>query len=90
MANIIVDAAKGLEIAAVDLLNFTKKVNAGGPSALAAAGVLFGAVDKALADGAAAAANPTTLVLNLGTDVADIKAVWPAAKQLIATLGIKL
>jgi hypothetical protein len=94
MANILVDVEKGIEVAAEDVLKYVNGANAkvasGGPSAIAGIAVVAGAVDKALSDVAAGAANPTTLVLNFGTDVADIKAVWPAVKGLLTTFGVKI
>jgi hypothetical protein len=94
MANILLNIEKGIEVGAEDLLKFvtgaTAKVNAEAPAALSGLGVLAGAIDKALGDVAAGAANPATLVLSLPSDIADIKAVWPATKQLLASLGIKI
>jgi hypothetical protein len=94
MANIFLNIEKGIEVGAEDLLKFVNLANSktasGGPGAIAALGVLAGSVDKALTDVATGAANPTTLVLSLPSDVTDIKAVWPAAKSLLATLGIKI
>ena len=55
-----------------------------------AVGVLAAAVDKSLGDVQAAVANPTTLILDFGQDMADFKANWPALKTFLATLGIKL
>lgn len=66
------------------------KISQGGPRALAALAVILTAVEKALADGAAVAANPTSLVLNFSQDVNDVKAVWSDVKAFIAELGIKL
>ena len=94
MANVLVNIEKGVEVAAEDLLKWVgaanAKVQSGGPAAIAGLGVLAGAVDKALTDAGTAAANPTTLILSLPTDISDIKAVWPAAKSFLATLGIKV
>lgn len=66
------------------------KVESAGPAVLAGLGTLAGAVEKALADTAGAAANPASLLLTLGTDVSDFKAVWPDIKAFLATLGIKV
>jgi hypothetical protein len=66
------------------------KVTATAPKAIAGLAVILAAVDRALGDATAAAANPTTLVLNLGTDAADLKAVWSDVKSFIDSLGIKL
>lgn len=94
MANILVSIGKDIEVAAGDLL---KWVTTGattaeklGPGALAGLGVLAGAVEKALVDAATAASNPATLVLNLGSDIEDIKAVWPDLKAFLQTLGVKI
>ena len=66
------------------------KIEKAGPNVLAGLGTLAGAVEKALADVAGAATSPASLVLNLGTDIADFKAVWPDVKAFIETLGIKV
>ena len=94
MANVFVNIEKGIEVAAEDLFGWitaaNKKVQSGGPATIAALGVLAGALEKALADASSAVGNPATLVLNLGTDVSDIKAVWPDVKALLATFGVKV
>ena len=49
------------------------------------------AVTPTLNDASAVAANPTSLVLNLGTDVADVKAVWTDVRAVCEEdLGVKL
>jgi hypothetical protein len=65
------------------------KVTASAPKGIAGLAVLVGAIDKALNDGVGLAENPTSIVLNLGTDVADVKAVWSDSKALLATVGVK-
>lgn len=92
MANVLLTIGKDIEVAAEDALKFisgaSAKTTAAGPSVIAGLGVLAGAVDKALADVAAGAASPVTLVLALPSDIADLKAVWPAVTAFLKTLGI--
>lgn len=94
MATVLLNIEKGIEVAAEDALSFitgaNAKVQTGGPGAIAGLGVVVGAVDKALSDAAAVAENPASLTVTFGSDVADIKAVWPAVKAFLATLGIKV
>jgi hypothetical protein len=94
MANILINIAKGVEVAAEDVLEFitaaNKIVQGEGPAAVAAIGVLAAALDKAFNDAAAVAANPTSLTLAFASDVADIKAVWPAVKALLAIFRVKV
>ena len=66
------------------------KFTASAPKVIAGLAVLLSAVDKAFSDGTTDAANPSELVLNLSTQVADVKAVWSDAKAVVADLGIKL
>jgi len=87
MANVILT---DIEVAAEKLLSIFTKAQKAEPQVLAAMGVLAGAVDKALTDAATATANPAELVLALPTDISDVKAVWPAVKNFLSTLGIKL
>jgi hypothetical protein len=92
MANVLADVEKGIEVGAETLLKFlnigTKAATSAGPSVIAGLGVLAGAVDKALTDVAEGAASPATLVLALPSDIADLKAVWPAVTAFLKTLGI--
>lgn len=98
MANILVtiavDVEKGLSIAAEDVLKAvglaSSAVASSGPGALAAFGVLMGALDKAVTDVEAGAVNPTSLVVAIPPDLADIKAVWPAIVAFLATIGVKV
>ena len=89
----LISIGSGIEVGAVDLFKWitgaTSAAQKYGPKAIAGLAVLAAAVDKALTDVEAAAANPTTLLLNLETDIADMKAVWPDVKALLADLGIK-
>lgn len=87
MANIVLT---DIELAAEKLLSIFSKAQKAAPAALAALGVLATGIEKALADTETAAANPATLTISLGTDVADIKAVWPEVSSFLGTLGIKL
>jgi hypothetical protein len=81
---------KGIEVAAEDVLKFISGAQTKAPAAVAALGVLAGGIETALTAVGNTAANPTTLVLNLPTDIADIKSVWPEVKTFLGTLGIKL
>lgn len=94
MANILINVEKGVGVAAEDLLKFlnlaNKTANSAAPGVVAGFGVLAGALDKVLGDTAAAAANPAQVILALPVDVADLKAVWPAMKTFLATLGVKV
>ena len=92
MANILVNVEKGLEVACEDILSFIGKTSKNTPGAVAALGVLLGAVSKVVSEVASDAQNPTQL-LNFSLtqqQIADIKAVWPDLVTLTATLGIKL
>jgi len=80
------DAAKVLHF----LIGAEQKIATVEPKVVAALGVLAGGVETALTDAAAVAANPTSIVLNLGTDITDFKAVWPEVKAFLETLGIKV
>lgn len=66
------------------------KITATAPKAIAGLAVILSAVDKALGDATAVAANPTSLLLNLGTDAADVKAVWSDVKSFASSLGISI
>lgn len=77
------------EVALAWLTKAGVTINTKAPAAIAALGVLLGGVDKALSDTSAAAGNPTSLLLNFGTDVSDLKALWPEVKTLVESLGIK-
>jgi hypothetical protein len=66
------------------------KVEKAGPGVLAGLGVLAAGVETALQDVVTSAGNPSQIVLNLGTDISDFKAVWPDIKAFLATLGIKV
>ena len=66
------------------------KVTASAPKAIAGLAVILGAVDKALGDATAAAANPSSLVLNFTGDLSDVKTVWSDVKSYVDGLGIKL
>ena len=66
------------------------KVEKAGPGVLAGLGVLAAGVEKGLGDVVTAAGNPASIVVNLGTDISDFKAVWPDIKAFLATMGIKV
>lgn len=87
MANVVLT---DIELAAEKLLSIFSKAQKAAPAALAALGVLAAGIEKALADTETAASNPATLTISLGSDVSDIKAVWPEVASFLGTLGIKL
>ena len=92
MANVLLNIEKGVEVAASDALHFIAGVNAKSPAAIAALGVLLGAVAKVVSEVSNDAQAPASL-LNFSLDVsqfADIKAVWPDVVKLASSLGIKL
>jgi len=86
LSTIEADASKVLHW----IVGTEQKVQTVAPKVVAALGVLGGAVEAAIADVNAAATNPTSLVLNLGTDIADFKAVWPDVKVFLEAMGIKV
>lgn len=90
MANIFIDVAKKIEVGAEDLWNFLNQEQKVAPAQLAALGVLGGAIDKAIGDVVGQVANPASIVVEIPTDIGDIKAVWADAKAALATLGVKL
>ena len=92
MANILVNIEKGIEIGAEDALKWligAGKALHAAPEVVAALGTLMGAVEKPLADLAGAAQNPLNIALDVQT-VNDLKAAWPAVRQFLASLGVKL
>ena len=91
MANILVNIEKGIEIAAEDVLKWLTGANKAlraGPEVIAALATLIAALEKPLADVAAASQSPVNIALDIRT-VQDMKAAWPAIKQFLATLGVK-
>lgn len=92
MANILVSIEKGIEIAAEDALKWlirADKALHAGPQVVAALATLIGTLEKPLADVAGAAQNPLNITLDVQT-VNDLKAAWPAVRQFLASLGVKL
>jgi len=92
MANILVSIEKGIEIGAEDALKWLAGANRdlkAAPAVIAALGTLIGALDKPIAELAAAAANPLNISLDIQT-TQDLRAVWPEVRQFITTLGVKL
>ena len=93
MANILVSAEKGIQVAAEDVLKFLTHAQAVEkelePGTVAALGVLLGAVESALVDVQGVAANPLNIQLDIAT-VNNLKAVWPAVQGFAASIGIKL
>lgn len=90
LESVAVDVEHGVEVAAEDALAVLSNAEQKAPAATAALAVLAEAVNTALTDVAATAANPATLVLTLSADVSAVKAVWPDVVTLLATIGIKL
>ncbi len=91
MANILVNSAKHVEIAAEDALNWLTSADKAihvTPAAVAALATLVDALDKPLLEAAAAAANPLNIPLDLQTAV-DLAAAWPEVKAFVASLGVK-
>lgn len=89
--NVLVEFENGVKIAASDALHILADVEKKTPEAVAGLAVVIGTVDKALVDVQTAAGAPVQL-LSIQFDkaaAADLKAVWPAVKALVATLGIK-
>ena len=92
MANIRVSIEKGIEIAAEDALKWligADKALHAAPEVVASLATLIGAIEKPLADVAGAAQNPLNIALDIQT-VRDLKAAWPAVKEFLVTLGVKL
>lgn len=88
----LITIAKNLDIAATDALHFIANVEKKSPAAVAALGVVLGAISKAIADVQSGAENPAQ-ALDVSFDsatFADLKAVWPDLVAFSATLGIKL
>jgi hypothetical protein len=88
----LVTVAKDVDLAATDVLKVLANVEKKSPAAVAALGVLLGAVGKAVSDVQTGAQTPADLV-NVSFDsatFADLKAVWPDVVSFAATLGIKL
>ena len=92
MANIFLNAEKGVEVAAEDVLGFLAKAEQKiqvAPAAAAALGVLLAAVQEVISDVSADASNPMNITL-LPAQINDVKAVWPDVVKLATLLGIKL
>ncbi len=91
MANILVNSAKHVEIAAEDALAWLtcadKTIHAT-PATIAALATLVDTLEKPLLETAAAAANPLNIPLDLQT-AADLVAAWPEVKAFVASLGVK-
>ena len=93
MANIVVSAEKKIEVLAEDALAFISRAETitlqKSPGAIAALGVLLGAVQTGLGDVTGVAANPLNIALDQQT-VTDLKAIWPDVVKLAQSLGITL
>lgn len=92
MANILLNAEKGIQIAAEDALKWLTGANKtlkAAPAVIAALATLLGAVEKPLTDLVGAAANPLNIALDVQT-VTDLRAAWPEVTAFLGTLGVKL
>lgn len=92
MANIILKIGKGIEVAAEDVIKWTKEgeniVAKTTPVSLAALALLLVGVEKAATDVQTDASNPLQILLGGEQQLADFKAVWPELKALAASFGI--
>lgn len=91
MANILVNIEKGIEIAAEDALKWLTGINHGlkaAPEVIAALASLVGALEKPIAEAAAAASNPLNIALDLQV-ARDMHAVWPEIKRFLSSMGVK-
>jgi hypothetical protein len=92
MASILLNLEKGIEIGASDALKWLTGANRAlhaAPEVVAALAILIAAVEKPLSDVAEVAANPLNISLDIQT-VNDLRAAWPAVKQFMASVGVKL
>lgn len=93
MANVLLNIEKGIEVGAEDALRFVTGAEnltaKAGPGAVAALGVVLGAVAKAVADGGAVAETPLNITLDVQA-FKDVIAVWPAVVLFAKSLGISL
>ncbi len=92
MANILVDATKGIEIGAEDALKWlTTATEALGvtPSVVAALGTLFGQLETPITDIAGTVTNPLNISLDVAT-VTALKNVWPNIQTFLTSIGVKL
>jgi hypothetical protein len=92
MANILVDAAKGIEVGAEDALKWltsaTKALSVT-PSVVAALGTLFGQLETVMSDVATTVTNPLNVTLDVAT-VTALKNVWPEIQTFLTSIGVKL
>ena len=91
MANILVNSAKHVEIAAEDALKWltaADKAIRATPAAIAALATLIATLDKPLLELAGAASDPLNIPLDLQT-AADLVAAWPEVKAFVTSLGVK-
>lgn len=93
MANILLNIEHGIEVAAEDALKFVtgaqQDIAKLGPGAVAALGVLLGAVAKVAADASTVATQPLNITIDIST-VNDLKQVWPAVESFAKAIGITL
>jgi hypothetical protein len=91
MANIVVSAEKGIEIAAEDVLRWltgARKIPHAAPEAIVALVILAVAAEKPLFELAGVVANPLNIPLDIQT-ATDLKAAWPELKLFLVSLGVK-
>jgi hypothetical protein len=91
MAKILVNAEKGIEIAAADVLKWLGKAQTAltaAPGVVAALATLVAAANKPLLNIAGVAANLLKIALDIQT-ATDLKAVGPEVKTFPGTLGVK-
>lgn len=93
IATIVVDAEKGIEVGAADVLKFITGAEAElklAPTAIAALGTILGSVSSAVTATETAAAGEFTSVTLDNAALTAIKAVWPGIVSAFATVGVKL
>lgn len=92
MASIFLKIGKGIEVAAEDVIKWSKEgeqiIAKTSPTSLAALALLLSGVEKAAGDVAVDAANPLMILLGGQQQLSDFLAVWPELKALGASFGI--
>jgi hypothetical protein len=87
--SVVLTGVKDVEVGIADAVKIFSTAAAKAPAGVTALTALAGAVDKALADVAADAGNPSALVITLPATVGDFKTVWADGKALLASVGVK-
>jgi len=87
--SVVFKGVKDVEIGLEDAVKIFTKASTEAPAAVVALTAFAGAVDKAQSDVVSDVASPTTITLTLPTTVSDFKTIWPDAKALLASIGIK-